>query len=84
LRDTRPDAVVGVPMSTATTGAEQLRRLDRLGLRTVMVPSLDDVDTFDEAARIARQFPEGRFARAVERVDRADAVADDQEVSAHG
>lgn len=65
LRDTRPDALVGVSMSTDTTGADQLQRLAELGLRTTVVGSLCDVDTFDEAVSVSRLVPDSRFARAV-------------------
>ncbi len=43
----RPDArmFVGIPMSTATTGAEQLARLDQLGLAVTLLPTLVDLDT---------------------------------------
>ena len=65
LREARPDALLGVPMSTDTTGAEQLQRLAELGLRTTVVGSLCDVDTFDEAVAVSRLVPDSRFARAV-------------------
>ena len=65
LREVRPDALLGVPMSTDTTGAEQLQRLAELGLRTTVVGSLCDVDTFDEAVAVSRLVPDSRFARAV-------------------
>ena len=62
LRTPDPAALLGVPMSEAHTGAEQLRRLERLGLRTAVVDELTDLDTFDEAVAVAavatgRHFP---------------------------
>lgn len=65
LREPRPDVFTDVPMSTAATGAHQLARLRALGLRTRLVPTLDDVDTFPVARRIARARPGTRFAATV-------------------
>ncbi len=65
LRTPRPDALVGVPMSTDRTCAAQLDRLDDLGLRTVVLGALCDVDTFHEAIEVAGLVPESRFAAAV-------------------
>ena len=65
LRERRPDALLGVPMSTDTTGAAQLQRLTELGLRTTLVAPLCDVDTFDEAVAVSELVPGSRFARAV-------------------
>lgn len=65
---TRPDALLGVPMSTATTYRDQLDRLDELGLRTLVLAELCDVDTFEEALTVARMVPTSRFAVAVEAV----------------
>ena len=63
----RPDARVfeGVPMSTSRTGEAQLARLRALGLRSVALPALRDVDTMDDARRVAREAPSTRFAHAV-------------------
>src|SRR4051794_8669198 len=51
----RPDAAVfdGVPMSERCTGAIQRARLDALGLRTVALPPLRDVDTIADARAVA-------------------------------
>jgi len=59
-----PDASVfrGVPMSTPSTGAAQHARLQGLGLRTVLLPSLRDVDDFDDAVAVARDAGDTRFA----------------------
>ncbi len=56
------DAMVGVPMSTAHTGADQLDRLRRLGLRVRLLPELLDVDTPEDADEVARANPGTRFA----------------------
>jgi uncharacterized protein len=63
----RPDEDVfrGVPMSDPRTGAAQQTRLRELGLRTVELSRLRDVDRFDDAIRVAAQAPQGRFAAAV-------------------
>ncbi|MFC1436344.1 DUF2064 domain-containing protein [Streptacidiphilus sp. N1-3] len=52
----------GVPMSTAHTGAELLRRLDEAGLAVTVLPTLTDVDTVADAAEVAAQAPDTRFA----------------------
>jgi glycosyltransferase A (GT-A) superfamily protein (DUF2064 family) len=73
LRDPRQaaDAILGVPMSTSDTGAEQLRRLQRLGLRVQLLDELTDVDTIDNALAVAALTPGSRFARAVQRATSA-------------
>jgi glycosyltransferase A (GT-A) superfamily protein (DUF2064 family) len=62
-------AIPGVPMSTARTGDEQLRRLRGLGLRVQLLDVLDDVDTFDTALCVAAAAPRTAFARAVGRLE---------------
>lgn len=52
----------GVPMSTAHTGADLLRRLAAASLRVTVLPTLTDVDTVTEAAQVAAQAPTTRFA----------------------
>ena len=44
-------------MSTAGTGASQLARLTALGLHTVELDTLRDVDTFDDAVAVAALAP---------------------------
>ncbi|MFI7246229.1 TIGR04282 family arsenosugar biosynthesis glycosyltransferase [Streptomyces qinglanensis] len=63
----RPDPALlrGVPMSTATTGQAQLDRLTREGLRVRRLPALRDVDTAEDAVRVAAEAPGSRFAAAV-------------------
>jgi glycosyltransferase A (GT-A) superfamily protein (DUF2064 family) len=58
-------AVLGVPMSVASTGAEQLRRLEALGLRVQLLDELTDVDTVEVARRVAAEAPETEFARTL-------------------
>lgn len=58
-------ALVGVAMSTPSTGAIQRRRLTALGLRVATLPELRDVDRFDDARAVAADVPGSRFARAV-------------------
>jgi rSAM/selenodomain-associated transferase 1 len=70
LRRSDPDVFVGVPMSTARTGAEQLARLRARGLSVVSLPTFRDVDTFDDALAVSASAPGGRFGRAVRRIAR--------------
>jgi glycosyltransferase A (GT-A) superfamily protein (DUF2064 family) len=63
LREPRGDLIRGVPMSRADTGAEQLARLTAAGLRVGMLRQLTDVDTYDDARRVAAAAPATAFAR---------------------
>lgn len=56
----------GVPMSTGSTGVAQHRRLQALGLRVRVLPSLRDVDLIDDARAVAAQAPGTRFAATLE------------------
>jgi rSAM/selenodomain-associated transferase 1 len=58
-------AFLGVPMSTADTGAAQRRRLLAMGLRVVLLDERRDVDTWADAVAVAASRPGRRFARAV-------------------
>lgn len=60
-----PGAFTGVPMSTAFTGRAQLHRMRSLGLRVDALPTLRDVDTYDDAVAVAGLAPGSRFAHAV-------------------
>ena len=64
LRDPAHAAVLRrIPTSTATTGADTLTALRRLGLRVVLLPELSDMDTAADADLVAAQCPPGsRFA----------------------
>lgn len=61
----RPDrrALVGVPMSTAYTGAAQLARLRELGYQVELLPELRDIDTPADALAVATEFPALRLSR---------------------
>jgi uncharacterized protein len=60
-----PAVFLGVPMSTSATGAAQHARLRDLGLRTAPLPSLRDVDDFDDAVAVARDAGARRFAETL-------------------
>src|SRR4051794_20542096 len=75
LRAPDPAVFAGVPMSAAVTAAFQRARLERLGLSTVLLPALRDVDTFADAEAIARAAPRSRFAAALEAPAPAEAAA---------
>jgi rSAM/selenodomain-associated transferase 1 len=66
LRRPRTGLFAGVPMSTPLTGARQRRRMHRLGLRTVALPTLRDVDVIEDAVAVAAAVPSSRFARALD------------------
>ena len=70
LREIDPALVLGVPMSRPDTGALQLARLNAAGLRVLPLPELADVDTADEAERIAAAIPGSRFASRVQALAR--------------
>jgi rSAM/selenodomain-associated transferase 1 len=62
LRRPDPQLILGVPMSAGHTGQAQLGRLRAARLRVRQVPELVDVDTAQDAARVAREAPGSRFA----------------------
>jgi uncharacterized protein len=62
LRQPDPALVVGVPMSTARTGAVQLARLAGAGLRVRRLPCHVDVDSAADADAVAEQIPCSHFA----------------------
>ena len=57
-----PALLRGVPMSRPDTGRVQYERLTAAGLRVGRLPVLRDVDTADDARRVAASAPGGRFA----------------------
>ncbi|HEX6420888.1 MAG TPA: TIGR04282 family arsenosugar biosynthesis glycosyltransferase [Acidimicrobiales bacterium] len=73
----RPDPRVfrGVPMSRSDTGDRQRARLRALRLRTHLLPTRTDVDTWPDALAVAATAPAGRFAAAVRTLGGAGAVA---------
>lgn len=68
LRRPDPGLLLGVPMSTSGTGAAQLGRLRRAGLRVATAPALRDVDTAADAEAVAACAPGSRFTDALARV----------------
>ncbi len=72
----RPDhrVLLGVPMSTASTGAVQWSRLAAAGLGPLVLPELTDVDTAETAREVAAAAPGSRFAAALAAADRARAA----------
>lgn len=58
----------GVTMSVPETGALQEARLRSRGARVALLPELQDVDLIDDAHAVAALAPDGRFARALERI----------------
>jgi uncharacterized protein len=71
LREIDPALVLGVPMSRPDTGSLQLARLEEAGLRVRLLPELTDVDTADQAERIAAATPGLAFAARVRSLGRA-------------
>lgn len=63
LREPDRRALVGVPMSTDHTGADQLTRLRLLGYNVLLLPKLRDMDTPADAAALAASFPGLRVSR---------------------
>lgn len=57
-----PALLLGVPMSRPDTGAVQYERLRAAGLRIGGLPVLRDVDTAEDARRVAASAPGTRFA----------------------
>jgi glycosyltransferase A (GT-A) superfamily protein (DUF2064 family) len=58
-----PSLLLGVPTSTARTGALQLARLEEAGLSVGVAPALVDVDTAPDAWAVAEVAPMTHFAR---------------------
>jgi rSAM/selenodomain-associated transferase 1 len=65
LRRPEPGLLLGVPMSTARTGAAQLHRLSEAGLTVATMPRLTDVDTAADAYQVAAEAPGSLFATAL-------------------
>ncbi len=62
-------ALVDVPMSTPTTGQDTIAALRAGGLSVATGPVLRDVDTVEDAARVAARAPGTRFAATWRAVD---------------
>ena len=69
LRASDPAVFAGVPMSRAYTGAIQRARLAALGLRTLDLPPLRDVDDIAAARAVAEAAPQTRFAAALAEIE---------------
>ena len=69
LREAHAGAFLGIPMSTADTGARQQARLRALGSIPHLLPELRDVDTYDDARLVAALTPGSVFAAAFSAVD---------------
>ena len=69
MNESQPGAFDGVPMSTGRTGEIQLERLRELGLTVGMLPEVCDIDFFEDARRVAAEYPDGVFASAVRRME---------------
>ncbi len=69
LREHDPRVFAGVPMSRAFTGAIQRARLAALGLRTLDLPELRDVDEIAAARAVADDAPGTRFAAALTEIE---------------
>ena len=65
MRHPVPGVFAGVPMSVADTGARQLARMVELGLRPASLPSLRDLDTWQDACRLLDEIPAGRTGRSI-------------------
>lgn len=63
LRRADPDLVIGVPTSRADTGRRQHQRLVDAGLDPHLLPTVRDVDTYDDAVAVAALAPASAFAR---------------------
>ncbi|HSH62108.1 MAG TPA: DUF2064 domain-containing protein, partial [Acidimicrobiales bacterium] len=75
LRRPDPEVFIGVPMSTPHTASAQRDRLLQLGLSWAELPSLRDVDTFEDAVAVAAGVPGSRFSAMLSEVKaRIDAV----------
>jgi glycosyltransferase A (GT-A) superfamily protein (DUF2064 family) len=74
------DCLLGVPMHRARTGSAQLERLRACQLTVGLLPTLRDVDAFDDARIVAREVPDSRFERAVDAVARAGVLGDREAV----
>jgi hypothetical protein len=59
------DVFRGVAMSTVTTGRDQRDRLEAVGHRVAPLPTLRDVDTFDDAVAVAACCPGSRLDRVL-------------------
>jgi glycosyltransferase A (GT-A) superfamily protein (DUF2064 family) len=80
MREIDVTLVLGVPMSRPDTGARQFARLERAGLRVARVANLTDVDTAQDAARVAAIRPDSLFSTRFRALHGAALVASAEEV----
>ena len=66
-----------VPMSTAQTGAEQLRILHGLGRKVTLLPTVRDLDDFDDLREVAHAQRGGRLGEVAAAVLAAVSAASD-------
>ena len=66
-----------VPMSTAQTGAEQLRILHGLGSKVTLLPTVRDLDDFDDLREVAHAQRGGRLGEVAAAVLAAVSAASD-------
>ena len=64
------ELTVGVPMSQPNTFDAQCRRIDDLGLTLSLAATHDDVDTFDDACRVARRLRGTNLAEYIESLEK--------------
>ena len=57
-----PAVFLDVPMSTDHTGADQLARLAGLGRTVELLPTVHDLDRFDDIAPIVASMPSSHLA----------------------
>jgi uncharacterized protein len=74
LRRPDPRVFEGVPMSSPATASRQRERLRELGLSVAGLQRLRDVDTFEDALRVAAAAPASRFARQLALLDELEAA----------
>jgi uncharacterized protein len=61
------ELIADIPTSRPDTGARTRAALQASGCQVVELPELSDVDTWEDAAAVAAEVPDGRFAAAVAR-----------------
>jgi glycosyltransferase A (GT-A) superfamily protein (DUF2064 family) len=82
LHRPHPRTFAGIPTSRPDTGARQAARLAALGLRTRVLPTRRDVDTWPDALAVAAAHPSTTFAVAVTAVSPVSVAAADARVGA--
>ena len=68
MMEPAPRVFSGVPMSTSTTGTAQRVALARLGRDPVLLRTLRDVDTWEDAVNVGGRYTTGRFAAEISRL----------------